>query len=77
MIFENDPLDEAVAEINRYTHRRVVLADERLGDMRLSGAFNTNNTRIFVDMLTVHFPVTIVRSDDDRIVLGYAHVANN
>jgi transmembrane sensor len=71
VIFENDPLAEAVAEINRYSKRHVVLTDDRLGGMRLSGAFNTSNTRVFVDMLTVHFPVTIVESSNDRIVLGY------
>lgn len=71
VVFANDPLLDAVAEINRYARRRVVLADDSLGDLRVSGAFNTNNTMVFVNMLTLHFPIRIVESGEDQIVLAY------
>ncbi len=70
IIFANDPLQDAVAEINRYAKRRVVLTDTRLGDLRVSGAFNTNNTLVFVNMLTLHFPIRIVESSEEQIVLA-------
>lgn len=71
VIFDNDPLIDAVNEINRYGKRAVVLTDERLSDMRVSGAFNTSDTGVFIDMLTVYLPVKIVRTTEDQIVLGY------
>jgi transmembrane sensor len=70
IIFADDHLSDAVAEINRYARRRVVLADERLGDLRVSGVFNTSNTAVFVNMLTLHFPIRIVDTNDDGIVLA-------
>jgi transmembrane sensor len=70
IIFSDDPLRDAVAEINRYARRRVVLADEELGTLRVSGAFNTNNTQVFVNMLMLHFPIRVAETGDDRIVLA-------
>lgn len=71
VLFENDTLATAVEEINRYGRRHVVLADQRLGALRVSGAFNTSDTAVFIDMLTVYLPVRVVEADGDRIVLGY------
>ena len=71
IIFANDPLLDAVAEINRYAKRRVVLTDDSLGALRVSGAFNTNNTLVFVNMLTLHFPIRIVESSEEQIVLAH------
>lgn len=71
VLFENDTLAFAVDEINRYGRRRLVLADQRLGALRVSGAFNTSDTAVFIDMLTVYLPVRVVEADGDRIVLGY------
>lgn len=36
---DNEPLDHVLAEINRYTHRKIVLADATLGAQRVSGRF--------------------------------------
>jgi transmembrane sensor len=71
VIFDNDPLQSAVAEINRYGKRTVVLTDERLNGMRVSGAFNTSDTGVFIDMLTVYLPVKVVQITEAEIVLGY------
>jgi transmembrane sensor len=70
VIFENDPLAEAVEEINRYGGRRVVLADQDLADLRVSGIFNIGNTTIFVETLTRYFPLYVAAADQNRIVLA-------
>jgi transmembrane sensor len=70
VIFENDLLVEAVAEINRYGGRRVVLANDALGNLRVSGIFNTGNTAVFVETLTNFFPLRVVESDAERIVVA-------
>ena len=71
IIFENEPLQAAVAELNRYSRRQLLLQDPRLHDMRVSGAFNTSDTRNFVNMLTVYLPVRVVAVDRQQIVLGH------
>lgn len=72
IIFENDALAYAVSELNRYGRRHLVLSDPRLANLRVSGAFNTSNTGVFIDMLTVHLPVRVDDTGDDSIVLSYA-----
>jgi transmembrane sensor len=71
IIFDNDALDYAVDELNRYGRQKLVLSDPRLANLRVSGAFYTRNTGVFIDMLTVHFPVHVKESGDDRVVLSY------
>lgn len=70
VIFEDDLLADALAEINRYGGRRVELADAALGELRVSGIFNTGNTAVFVETLTNFHALRVVESDQDRIVLA-------
>lgn len=71
ILFENEPLREVIAEINRYSHRQLALAEPGLGELRISGAFNSGNPAAFIDMLTrSHLPLRIVEAGRERIVLG-------
>jgi len=69
VIFENERLAEAVAEINRYSDVKIELGDPRLADLRLSGAFATGRPNVFVEAVTSYFPLKIEATDDERIVL--------
>lgn len=72
VLFDGDPLRDVIVEINRYSARQFVLADDRLGDLKISGAFNTGNTHAFIDMLTgSYLPVRVVEANREHIVLGY------
>jgi transmembrane sensor len=57
IIFDDEPLASAVERINRYSTERLVLADERVGALRISGVFRTGNVAGFVDTLTRYLPV--------------------
>lgn len=70
VIFQDDPLASAVEEMNRYARRQVVLADDRLEALRVSGAFDTGNTALFVEALTSYFPIRVVSRQSDHIVLA-------
>lgn len=71
ILFDDDPLQEVIAEVNRYSRRQVMLADPSLAGLRISGAFNSANPAAFVDMLTASYlPLRIVEVDRERIVLG-------
>lgn len=69
IVFENERLGDAVAEINRYSQRKIVLADAHLASLKISGAFNTGDTGTFVEALTDYFPIERDTLDNDDIVL--------
>jgi transmembrane sensor len=69
VVFEDERLDAAVAEMNRYSRRKVVLDDHALATLKISGAFNTGDTRTFVEALTLYFPIEHDARDEGTIVL--------
>lgn len=69
VVFENESLADAVAEINRYSRNQIVLGDTRLAALKISGAFNTGDTDTFVDAVTAYFPIERAVSQSDAIVL--------
>lgn len=69
VIFENARLADAVAEINRYSDVKIELGDASLAELRLSGAFATGRTRVFVEAVTSYFPVDVGEDNDNRVVL--------
>ena len=71
IIFEDESLADAVAEVNRYVSNPIVLQDERLRQIRVSGAFRTGETSAFVEALQLQFPVRVAERSRDRIVLAY------
>lgn len=72
VIFENDTLAEAVEEMNRYAQRPIVIADEDLEALRLSGAFGAGRSTEFVEALGDYFPEVRVETGDRAIVLTRA-----
>jgi transmembrane sensor len=70
LIFQNDPLAEAVAEFNRYGGRRIVLAGADLADLPISGAFRTGNTAGFIATVSSYFGLHVAERTEDRIVLA-------
>lgn len=73
LIFDNDPLAEAVAEVNRYHERQIVLADPALRDISISGVFQTGRPEAFADSLTAAFPIEIESQTDAEIRLAAVH----
>lgn len=57
MVFRDTSLAEAVAEANRYAVRQIVLADEEMAALRISGSFPTDQVDAFVEALTIYFPL--------------------
>jgi transmembrane sensor len=58
-----------VAEFNRYNQRKIVIADARVGAMRVGGHFRWSNTDAFVRLLTRGFPIK-ASPHGDTIVLS-------
>lgn len=69
--FKNTPLAEAVAELNRYQRRQVVLQDDAIGRLPLGGGFKIGNVENFVRIIeSAGLGVIVLQQDEERIVLG-------
>ncbi len=68
LILNNEPLDEAVERVNRYTNKPLQV-DPAVANLRVSGVFNAGDVTAFVDAITSYFPVQASTSADDQIVL--------
>lgn len=69
MNLDAQPLSEAIAEINRYNTRQIVLEDPSLGDMPISGLFQTGSPDAFVDAVSLLLPVEASEQADGSIRL--------
>lgn len=56
--FDNTPLRDAVAEMNRYSKRPIIIADPALHEIRISGSFTTGQSELFAQSLAGYFPIS-------------------
>lgn len=58
LIFNDELLSEAIARVNRYARKPLVL-DPAAHKLRISGVFSSNDLDTFVDALTTYFPLAV------------------
>lgn len=68
LIFEGTPVRAAVAEVNRYSDRKIELQAVTIADIPVSGAFDTGDVEGFAAALTDLYPVS-ADPQADRIVI--------
>jgi transmembrane sensor len=61
LVFEGEPLSQAIAEVGRYTHARIVLAGPDVADLHISGRFRTDDVSGFLQALQAALPVRVSR----------------
>lgn len=59
IVFDGEPLSEAIAEIERYTDARIIVSDPQTAALRVGGRFRTGNVQEFFDALQTALPVSI------------------
>jgi transmembrane sensor len=69
LLFDNTRLADAIAEMNRYSERQLELRDPTLADLRISGAFSTSRPAVFVEALTMYFPIDVDHADEQKLTL--------
>jgi transmembrane sensor len=69
VIFEDARLEDAIAELNRYSTTQIELADAELANLRISGAFATGRPAVFVEALTAYFPIEATRVGETQFAL--------
>lgn len=59
LVFEGEPLSQALAEVGRYTRERIVLTGPEVASLRISGRFKTDDVPGFFQALQAALPVRV------------------
>lgn len=68
-VFENEPLMDAVQEMNLYSPEKLEIADDAAGRLRVSGVYHVGDNLNFARSISKFLPVR-VRKEGDRLVLS-------
>lgn len=68
LVFADDTLAEAVAEINRYSLRPIAIEDISLRSLRISGSYRTRSAQAFAQSVALLYGLQLV-SEPDRFLL--------
>jgi len=69
IVFQGEPLGEALAEISRYSDARFQLGDEAIGSMRVAGVYRVEDLDGFIHSLRVNLGVGATRLPDGTLSL--------
>lgn len=72
LIFDDQPLDEVVERVGRYSNQTILIADQRAAKLKISGVFNAGDVTTFVDTVSRYLPVHATSRPDGTIVLASA-----
>jgi transmembrane sensor len=61
LVFDGEPLSQALAEVGRYTRTRIVLAGPQVASLHISGRFRTDDEQGFFRALQAALPVQVSR----------------
>ena len=75
LAFFEDSLSDAVAQMNRYTRRPIVILDPEIGRMKISGNYGVGDPGAFAASLAVLLPVT-VGLESNRVTLRAAQASS-
>jgi transmembrane sensor len=73
IIFDGEPLSEAIAEIERYTDARIVISDPQIAGLRVGGRFRTGDVQEFFDALQTALPVSVRHTDAGLVFIDPRH----
>lgn len=68
LTFIDEPLDTAVARVNRYSQKKVELADASLGQLKVNGVYNAGDIEAFAVGIAAVLPVRIADKRDAIII---------
>jgi len=70
LLFDNAPLEEVIAEIGRYRRGAVLIRNEGLKQLRVSGRFDVNDTDKALQALAETLPIRLYRLTPWLVVIG-------
>ena len=67
--FRDQPLSEAVRQLNRYTRAQIVIKDPKVAALRITGVFKTGDIKRFGRSVSEVLPVRMIARDADTYEL--------
>ena len=67
-VFRDQTLASAAEEMNRYTERKLVIADPEVAALRLSGVYRVGDTAAFANAVAMLLPVHVVQTSDAILI---------
>jgi transmembrane sensor len=59
IVFDDEPLDSAIAQMNRYSLRPILLGDSALREFRISGIYSVGNIEAFATSISILWPIEV------------------
>lgn len=69
LVFEDEPLSTVIARVSRYGARPILIDDEGISSLRISGVFHEGDVDGFVSTLVSYLPVRAQRGSDGSVRL--------
>ena len=69
LVFDDAPLPSAIAEFNRYATDKIVIGDDRLRSIHVTGVFRTDDNRGFIDALKISYGLSTIERGTASVVL--------
>lgn len=69
LVFENDPLHKVIDDLNRYSKRKIVLGDELLSSVRVTGVFKSGDNAKAIEALKNYFSMKVVTDANGNLIL--------
>ena len=73
VVFDSEPLAQAIAEIQRYTDARIAISDPSIARLPVGGRFKTDDLQGFLDGLEAALPISIRRTADGSVYIDPRH----
>ncbi|WP_137864656.1 MULTISPECIES: FecR domain-containing protein [unclassified Sphingomonas] len=67
-VFDNDTLEDAVTELNRYQPRQLIIRDPGVGALRISGSYQTGDSEAFARSIAELLPVRVSETEQGIVV---------
>lgn len=76
LVFDEHTLITVIKELNRYSRRKIILEDESLNNIKITGVFKTGNQRKAIQALQSYFSITVNTNEDGNLVLVSSRKSN-
>lgn len=69
LVFNDTPLPTAVAQFNRYSTARIIVGDDAVAQLHVSGVFRDDDSQAFVDALRASYGIAIKPGQTGELTL--------
>lgn len=67
--YRNEPLQYVLADVDRYTGRRIEVADAATGALKFTGTLSLENSDAWLKALSIALPVTVTQQSDGALLV--------